>query len=433
MRATIKPVLVAFICFWLMPGIWAAPPEPDRVDPVSTDSSDYNSISDAHDTGSLDFATDLLFGEIILTPEGVVAIDTGGYDWHYDFKVDSFVEGLGSGTEISTLAGRTGNEEDIADRCTEQRWVGTLEKSVLIGYDEFVKGDIIAYGRVTIRGWVKGNVKSIRGRVLITESGQVEGSVEAPRVVKKPGGSVLGDIIESESPLELKDFSPAFSGDGLVVAIVFTVLLMFFCFLLVELMPRQVRRMQDCIDQRRIRTSLLGFLFLLLMPVVIALAAITIVGLIVVPFIPFIYLGAFILGEVIFGNVIGRRVAVRFLGGEKSMLFQSVLGVFLHMSLWILVAILLGQQDSVAEGFGIFFLVVAIIITTFPVLSGLGSAVLTRFGFRDYVGLRDRRHSEGGTQAPAPPPIRPMTDVHPSPSSLPPSEDTDKSDRIDES
>ncbi|MBU8934719.1 MAG: polymer-forming cytoskeletal protein [candidate division Zixibacteria bacterium] len=432
MRATIKPALVAFICFWLLSSISAAPPEPDRSDPVAIDSADHLSISEVDDSAGSDFPSDPMFNEIILTPEGVIAIGTDGLEWYYDFEVDAFVEGLGSGTQKPTSGWRTSNEMDVMDRCTEQRWIGTLEKTVLIGYDEFVEGDIIAYGRVTIRGWVKGSVKSIRGRVLITESGHVDGSVEATSVVKKPGGTVLGEIIESESPLELEDFTPAFSGDGLVVVIVFTVLLMFFCFLLVELMPRQIGRMQECIGKRRIKTSLLGFLFLLLLPIVIALAAVTIIGLVVVPFIPFIYLGAFILGEVIFGNAIGRITAIRLLGGEKGMLFQSVLGVFLHMSLWILVAVLLGQQGDVAEGFGVFFLVVAIMITAFPILSGLGAAILTRFGFRDYKGLRDRRHSDGETPAPAPPPIRPVSHVHPPDPSQPP-EATDQSDRTDES
>lgn len=436
MRAAPNLALMAVICFGLLSSIWAGPPEPDPREPAS-DTTEGSRGSDAAAPAfeSIDYdpATDIILTEIILSPEGVIALDTGSLEWYYDFKVGSFVEGQGPGSRGRRTDYRTGAGavRDIAERCTEQRWIGTLEKSVLIGYDEFVEGDIIAYGRVTIRGWVQGDVKSISGRVLITESGQVDGDVEAPRVVEKQGAVVLGTVTQSESPLDLDDFTPDFSGDGLVVATVFTVVLMFFCFLLVSLMPAQVIRMQDCISKHGVKTSALGFLFLFLMPIVIALVAITIVGLIAVPFIPLFYLGAFVLGEVIFGNRIGRMVSKRFLGGPKSMLFESVLGVFLHMSMWILVAILMGQQSEVAEGFGIVFLVLSILITTFPVLSGLGAAILTRFGFRDYVGWKYRHGSGSEAMAPAPPPIRPAAPVDPPDTPRPP-DDAKQSEPRDE-
>ncbi|RKX29260.1 MAG: hypothetical protein DRP47_02170 [Candidatus Zixiibacteriota bacterium] len=416
MRTISKQVALSTIC-WLLPAfVLAAPPNSEN------DTSISNTLTDtSNDTSDrFDYPVDPLFDEIILTPEGVIAVDTGGLEWYYDFEADTFIEGVLPSADLPSPEQLMGDDMAIEDRCTEERWIGTLEKTVLIGYDEYVDGDIVAYGRVTIRGWVKGDVKSMSGRVLITGSGRVDGNVEAPRVVVKKGGVVSGERIESESPLDLDDFTSSFSADGLVVAIVFTVSLLFFCFLFVELMPRQVRQLQDCVVKHGIKTYLLGLLFVLLLPVVIALVAITIVGLLAVPFIPLIYLGAFILGEVVFGNMIGKLVMARSIGGERNMLFQSILGVFLHMSLWSLTAILLGQQNRVAEGFGIFFLVVAIIITTFPVFSGLGAAILTRFGFRNYISWKDHRQWEGETPAPAPPPLRQVPPVHPPDVSRPP-------------
>ncbi|MEA2029992.1 MAG: polymer-forming cytoskeletal protein [candidate division Zixibacteria bacterium] len=398
MRTMSKQLAVAALCCLLFAVVVLASPAISEKD-TSVAETIINSSD--NQSNQFDSSTDPIFNEIILTPENVIAIDTGGFEWYYDFETDSFVEGIP--TEDKTPA-IDYDKIAIEDRCTEERWIGTLEKSVLIGYDEFVDGDIIAYSRVTVRGWVKGSVKSMNSRVLITKSGQVDGNVKAPRIVVKDGGVVNGEVIESKSPLNIEDFTAPFSADGLVVAIVFTLALMFFCFLFVELMPNQVKQIQDCVIKYSIRAYLLGFLFVLLLPVIIALVAITIVGLLVVPFIPLIYLAAFILGEVVFGNIIGRLAAIKFMNGERNMMFQSILGIFLHMSLWILTAILLGQYNDVAEGFGIFFLVMAILVTTFPILSGLGSVILTRFGYRDYVSWKDSHQQE--SKAPTPPPLR---------------------------
>ena len=38
--------------------------------------------------------SDTIFNEILLTEEGVMAVDTAGYEWYYDFEYSSFVAGL---------------------------------------------------------------------------------------------------------------------------------------------------------------------------------------------------------------------------------------------------------------------------------------------------------------------------------------------------
>jgi hypothetical protein len=354
---------------------------------------------------------DTVFNEIFLSDEGVKAIDTLGNEWHYNFDKRTFVMGGPPVGDLNRTPERPENlrveEIPLEDRCTERKEVRPFEQSVWVGYDEYVDDDIIAYGRVTIKGWAKGDVKSIRKRVLVTESGRVDGDIEAPEIVVRPGGLVLGKKFETGSPLDLKDITKSFSVDGVIVVLSFTVFLLFCGFLAVTLMPRQLASFGRCLTRYKVRSYLLGLLFVFLLPAILVLVIVTVIGLMVVPFVPLIYLVAFVLGIVAFSEMIGRHFSVRYLGGEKSALVQSTLGILLLMSFWLIVALFLGSNDDISQGFGIFFLVVSILLSSFPVLGGVGAAMLTRFGFREYVGWKERRGYAGDVTppTPAPPPI----------------------------
>jgi hypothetical protein len=354
---------------------------------------------------------DTVFNEILLSDEGITAIDTAGFEWHYDFDKETFVVGgLPKKERDGVLEQHQKLRTDkipVEERCTEEKIVKPFERSVWVGYDEYVEDDIIAYGRVTIKGWAKGDVKSIRKRVLVTESGRVDGDIEAPEVIIRPGGVVLGRVTETGAPLELEDITKSFSVDGVIVVLSFTAFFMFCGFLAMTLMPKQMAVFGRCLNRYAVRTYLLGFLFILLMPAILVLVTVTVIGLMLIPFVPLIYVIAMVLGVISFGETLGRQFSLRYLGGEKSGLFQSTVGIILLMSFWMLVAVLLGAGDKVSNGFGIFFLVVSILLTSFPVLGGIGAALLTRFGFREYPGWKDRAEQPGGTEppAPAPPPI----------------------------
>jgi len=370
-----------------------------------------SALSQTDSSAFKDQLHDTVFNEISLSEEGVTAIDTAGSEWYYNFEDGAWAPGNlpeGSADDGSvSRVGLTGDEIPVKERCTNEKKVKPFERSVWVGYEEYVEGDIIAYGRVTIKGWVKGDVKSVRKRVLITKSGRVDGDVEAPTIIVRDGGVVLGEIKEVGLPLELDDIARTFSADGLIIVLSFTVSLLLFCFLTVSLMPRQIRNFSLCLYQHKVKSFLLGLLFLFLMTPIMALVMITIIGLPLVPLVPLAYLIAFGLGIVVFGNMLGRQFALRYMGGEKSMLLQSTLGIILLMSLWFVVALLMGAGNDVSYGFGIFFLVVSILFTSFPILAGVGTAILTHFGFKEYHIYTDGQEQPGASHvpAPAPPPI----------------------------
>ncbi len=373
----------------------------------------YGAASAQRPDGDAEYApSDTTFSEIHLSDEGVIAIDTAGYEWFYDFEREVFVSGLPEPglTDVPTVRGKTGESVDlpVQERCVDEKRVSPFERrSITVGYDEYVDGDIITLGRVTIRGWVRGDVKSYGKRVLVTESGVVDGDVEAPEVLIKKGGLVRGEVTEGAIPLEFSDFSTPFSANFLIVVVSTAAMLLFLTFLVVSLMPKQIGNFHRCLAEHKVKTALLGWLFLFLMPVIVGLVAITIVGLVVVAFVPLVYAAACLLGVVSFGNMIGRAFSTRFTGQEKSLMSQSLIGVAAISSLWLLTAVLMGAGGSLSHGLGVFFLVVSIVISSFPVTAGIGAAILTRFGFREYVsaGERIQLKAEPTAPAPAPPPI----------------------------
>ena len=364
----------------------------------------------APESALADFTGDTVFSEIELSEEGVIAYDTLGDRWVYDFDDEMFVPG-----DLWPDSRR--DESDFADqfrippveeRCTEEKTVRPLQGTVLVGYDEYVDDNIRTYGRVTIRGWVKGDVQSYNGRVLVTESGVVDGDIEAPEIILKEGARVEGELIETDPLVELPGdvISYSFSTGGIWVVTSFTIFFLLTGFIALTLMPAKTENFARSIAQYPTRCYLLGLLLTFLMPMVMALVAITIVGVFVVAFVPVIYLAAYTLGIVSFSLFLGKYLFNKFVSAPRTDLLSFIIGLAVLMALWFIVAILMGSADEVANGFGIFFLVVAILVTTWPVCTGAGAAFLTRFGFRDKVVFREKA---GGKKdrapQPAPPPI----------------------------
>jgi len=365
---------------------------------LSLFAQDESAPAEPESESEAEYPSELLFNELQLSPEGVIAYDTLGNRWRYDFDSGIFVPSRVSDEYTPEVV-----IDPVEIRCTEERRVQAYEKtSVLIGYDEFVDGDIVAYGRVTVKGWVKGNIQSINKRVVVTESGQVDGYIKAPEIIVKDGGVVLGKQVTTTAfdiPA-VKDFPY----DFLIAVISLTAFLLVFGFLVVQLMPRQLENFRVCMCRHRVKTYLLGFLFVILMPVIVILVVITIVGTVVVIFVPILYVIAIALGIISFGQTLGDSLSKRIWGSKKSVLFSIIFGVFAFMLPWIFTSLMFNSYNEVQFGFGVFFLVISIILSTFPVFSGVGAAILTRVGFRQYVSFADRLAQEP-TLAPAPPPI----------------------------
>lgn len=355
---------------------------------------------------------EVLFNEIELSPERVIAYDTLGNRWSYDFQTDEFVEGDLPGDDLpDNDMGRP-----VTERCTDTLELKAVASYVNVSYENVVTGDINATGRVVVQGWVKGNIRSLQ-RVLVTPHGRVDGSIYAPEIDVEEGGIVLGEISETSNPMRvLQDISAKYM--WVVVGVLLFWLV--FTFVLVSLAPRQFRNIQSCVSSYQLRSFALGLLLLLLMGPAMIVFAVTIIGIVISVAIPFAYLAAISLGVITFGNRVINRLMLRLFGRKQSLMFQSLLGVTLFAATWLLVAYLLGSPDPSTNTFGTVLLVLVTAGSLYPVCSGLGAAFLTRFGFRPYISYRDRKAIQPET-SPEPPPIPKAPPVVGPPPTPPPS------------
>lgn len=358
---------------------------------------------------------DTVFEEIVLTDEGVAAIDTSGYEWYFDFERSVFVVGappLGEdGIAPPPELGFEYTGIPIEERAIIKKKVKHFEVgAVTVRDDEYVDGDIKALDMVTVKGWVQGSVFSIRDRVLITETGRVDGDVQAPRVILKDGGVVYGNIIESKVPLNIDDFTADFSHEFLLVMSIITASFLFAGFIILALMPRQLTNIERCIIDHKGRSFFLGLLILLVMPALMTLLAITIVGAVLIPLVPFIYVWAIVLGIAATGRGIIKSILAKFLHLQAGHIFLGLAGILLFMTPWLLAGALMGTEGGASYGFGVFFLVFSIVTMIFPVFAGVGAAFLTRFGYRPYTsavqfGPKPKGQPPTPPIVPVPPPI----------------------------
>ncbi len=355
--------------------------------------------------------SDTIFNEILLTEEGVIAVDTAGYEWYYDFEYSSFVAGLqplgDDAGEVFVPGSEYGNIP-IEERATIRKRLKQFELgSVTVREDEYVDGNIIARGRVTVKGWVKGNITSLQDRVLITETGYVEGDIQAPRVIEKDGSVVLGEITETSLPLDIESFTPGLGHKFLLVMSIITAVFLFFGFLILTLMPGQVATMQSCILKYQGRSAGLGFILVITMPVIATLLGITIVGAVLIPFLPLVYLAAIILGLMTFGRLLFSRIYKQTIYNKSASLFIGVIGILIVMIPWLITGALWPSSDNIAGVLSVFGLVFSILGSIYPVFSGVGAAFLTRFGFREYPAgpKKPQFRTKPAAHQPAPPPI----------------------------
>jgi len=374
------------------------------------DSSEISAMAERQSAPTqTDSAKSHVFVEIELTNEGVVAYDSAGDRWTYDFEALSFVPAQAGAARESVDregGGRRERVEPVEIRCTEEKIVDYPSlTAVNIGHDEYVNGDIKSYGRVTVKGWVKGSIQSFNKAVLITSTGQVDGNVKAPDVVVKDGGVVKGTIVETppyEIPVEV--IKTGLSSAGIWVVFGFTLALSLTVFLISALAPSRVASVTACVVDYPLKSSLIGLLFVFLIPVIIVLVILTVIGVLVVWLVPIAYFIAFALGVCATSAQL-LAVVMRRLGKlNPGMPTASIVGIAFYMGLWTLVA--LAFHPNAAEPSGILLLLLAIFATCYPVFAGTGAVVLTRFGSRSYLSRRESARPSGEpAPVPAPPPI----------------------------
>jgi hypothetical protein len=176
--------------------------------------------------------------------------------------------------------------------------------------------------------------------------------------------------------------------------------------LAVAVVGRPVRRIRDCLWQSFVKSFFVGLLFWFAFGPLIALLALTIIGIpvafIVLPIATFF---GILLGIIGLSQLVGEKTAGLFGGIVSGQFRQVIFGITILQFLWIIMSILMKPTSSVTEGFATLFLVIAIVVWSIGTTAGVGAVILTRFGSRE---CRRPETIAPGVEQPPPPTPPPL-------------------------
>lgn len=242
-----------------------------------------------------------------------------------------------------------------------------LSDDIYVNEGTTVDGDVVTVrGDIYINGSVSGSAVTVFGNIIV--NGKVLGDATSVtgKIVVGEKGKILGDTVEvfgGGAPAEGGLFKPninftLFSGfRNLLPTFVSAVLALLFTALVYLIMPRNVDKMAGSIDRNLGKSIGIGFLALIGSPIVMLiltiLLAITLVGIIAIPFLWIAYIIACLVAVVpvymYIGSKVGEIVGKRKLGGYSALaagtlsvaLVNAVLGFGGKYTGWVNAVILL--------------------------------------------------------------------------------------------
>ncbi len=192
--------------------------------------------------------------------------------------------------------------------------------------DGKVAGDIaVIFGDALVNGEVGGNAVTVFGSVKVGKEGVINDSVAAVMgdIKKEPGGVIKGEEAGIGTPFKafgrksLKSAISIFSIIGLLVVFGFSSLLLL-------IIPRRMNIMADSIEFNMWRKFGIGAIaYLLFIPVIIALA-ISIIGLLLIPFFIPLFLITVFIGMTAIKIAIGKRLSGTIEGSGASYIYLII-------------------------------------------------------------------------------------------------------------
>lgn len=283
-----------------------------------------------------------------------------------------------------------------------RRDIFLVGEDVEIGLFEKVRGDVVVIGgKITVNGSVTGNVVSIFDDIHVTSTAHVEGDAVTigGHIQLDPGGTISGNFVDTHgfwpshwfwtgNRVALFGFSLA----GLALLLAVTVMTGLIAPKNVNLVEHQVRT--------RFGTSfLVGLATEIFLPIVVILLIITIIGIpVALILLPITLIGLFLLGFTAVALAVGRGAGERGLNLGESPLALIAMGVLL-LELVYLVGRVMGIATSVFIPISFATRLVGLTILFLAWTTGLGAALMTRFGTRTPGQKRDSEPK------PAPPPV----------------------------
>jgi hypothetical protein len=257
-----------------------------------------------------------------------------------------------------------------------------VNDAVVIGADltvnGIVNGDAVCIGgdlTVGPQAVIKGDMVNIGGQLTVDPLAQTNGE----RV--NIGGVFPFGIFKGEKGTT-KGFGERF---GMFVKIlrltidsVFFILLLFLALLMTAFMPRQFDHIEEYLTNEFPRCTLLGIACMVGLPIVIFLFVISMVGILAVPFLLLASLVSCMMGYVVFGRVLGRKILA-----NSPVMLQILIGLLLLHSLLLAGdIILLLSSGSVYAIIGHVLKGIGIVIFICVNFIGLGAVIYSVWGKR---------------------------------------------------
>ncbi len=323
-----------------------------------------------------------VFTEIRIDDRGIILIDStgnelmisgGGIDEGFD---------LPSAPSLPRSLDFDFNPDDYPVKISS---VSKIGQSVTVEEDEHVEGNVAAIGgNVTIKGLVDGSVTST-GTVRVTRTGIVMGTIIAEEVIEEQGSRVYGVVNERDlsAPFAPREFiSRGADSEGPVIGLVVYLSLTFlFTFAVAMIFRKATDRVKDAMERSILKTLLIGMLVWILILPVILLLCITIIGILLVPFVPFAMIGAALLGggafSIFVAELMQPKDPLRQEGRVKKLLVGFAALQVPAVAFFIGLII---DSEPLAVVAGIVALLLNLVIITL----GFGGTLLTRYGTRDY-------------------------------------------------
>ncbi len=275
-----------------------------------------------------------------------------------------------------------------------------IGEDVVVGVFERVRGDVITIGgNITVHGSVQGNVVAIGEDIHVTATGRVGGDAVTVggRIIQDPGGTIRGEFIDLNNVWPFHWSWRLHPLTGLFFHLTSMVFVLAVSVLIGLAVPRNVNRVEAQARGRFGVSFLVGLASLIALPVLFVLLLITIVGIpVAVILLPIALLGLFLLGFAGVAKAVGQGAVARGLNLGGSAAARIALGVVLLSAVYVL-----GHAIYLGGGFvnplaGMIKLLGWLVLFA-AWTTGLGAAVMTRFG--------TRTPGESTPPKPAPPPV----------------------------
>ena len=311
-------------------------------------------------TGAATRAADSLVNEVRIDDDGVRLGDS-------EYERD---EGVFRRSEVRVIG------EDIVQ----------FGDDIIVEEGEVVEGDVVAIlGSIVVDGMVEGDVVAVAGELTVGPRGEIDGDAVAVGggVTKEPGAKVRGETVSIGTGSGFRpSICPIFAGSffsrggRLLILIVWIILLVVLGLIIMAVFRRGVDNVCARARKEAFKMGLFGLLGWVLFLPIVAIFAITIIGIPVAIIVVLAFFLALLFGFIGVSYAVGSRLGN---GHGRSIYVSMAIGVFALYGLLVLAGII-GLPGGALHVLGQLIAFIGWAVIFVAVTVGLGAVIMSKFG-----------------------------------------------------